>query len=214
MNLRIRFNKGKEIAFISHLDLLRTFNRMLIRSGLKLGYSQGYNPHILIAFAKPSSVGMLTENDCADITLAEDYSVEEVFNALKLSAPAGLNITDVTDKQQPSFNSIAYACYSVLLNCNKTPDEIMNFLRISQIMMDKKTKKGVKEIDIKPLMMSYELKETKKGIELIMTLKSGNEENLNPVLVIRAMEKYIDGFKLDEMRITRKHLLTDKNEMF
>ena len=77
MDVRIKFNKIDEVKYISHLDLLRTFNRMLMRSGLKLSYSQGYNPHILLTFAQPSSVGMATKNDCADITLDGEYTKEE-----------------------------------------------------------------------------------------------------------------------------------------
>jgi len=84
MDVRIKFNKNKEVAFISHLDFLRTFNRMLMRSGLKLAYSQGFNPHIILSFAQPSSVGMLTKNDCADITLDGDYSLEEIKKKLEI----------------------------------------------------------------------------------------------------------------------------------
>ena len=53
MNVRIQFSKGYEVKYVSHLDLMRTFNRMLMRSGLPVSYTQGFNPHIILTFAQP-----------------------------------------------------------------------------------------------------------------------------------------------------------------
>lgn len=212
MNLRIKFNKIGDAKYISHLDLLRTFNRMIMRSDLKPQYSQGYNPHILMSFLQPSSVGMATKSDCLDITLEGEYDLNKVLLNLKEVAPRGIEITSVeenTDKLK--FNTLSSALYSVLIDTNATKDDIINFLRLDEILVDKKTKKGIKEVDIKPLLLSYEVKD---GIELILHLKAGSTENLNPSLLLKAMEKYIDNIYINNVRITREYLLSENGEAF
>ncbi len=212
MNLRVKFNKKNEAKYISHLDLLRTFNRMIMRSDLKPAYSQGYNPHIIMSFLQPSSVGMETKSDCLDLTVEGEYDLDKVLLNLKEVAPSGIEITKVeenTDKLK--FNTLSSAVYSVLIDTDATKDDIINFLRLDEILIDKKTKKGIKEVDIKPMLLSYEVKD---GIELILHLKAGSTENLNPSLLIKAMEKYIDNIYIKNVRITREYLLSENGEIF
>ena len=211
MNLRIKFSKTKEAKYISHLDLLRTFNRMLMRSELKPSYSQGYNPHILLTFALPASVGMETKNDCADITVYGEYDVARVKESLINVAPDGIEISDVSENLSPAFNTVNAAMYIVTIDTNASKDEIIDFLRKDEILIDKKTKKGVKEVDIKPLFLSYEVED---GIILKLKLKAGNTENLNPSLVIKAMEKYIENIEISNVRIVRECLISEKGEKF
>jgi len=86
----------------------------------------------------------------------------------------------------------------------------MEFLRRDEILIEKKTKKGVKEVDIKPLMISYEVLE---GIILKLTLKAGSSENLNPQLLIKAMEKYMN-VTAENVQIIREKLLTENGKAF
>ncbi len=208
MDVRIKFNKRGEASFISHLDLLRTFNRMVMRSGLKPGYSQGFNPHILISFAQPSSVGMITENDCADITFDGEYKTDEIFEKLKSASPSGIEITEVTTERIPPFNKVNMASYSVYLECNKSKEELFVFFEKAEILIDKKTKKGIKEVDIKPMILDYDILEN-DGIILDLKLASGSNANLNPALLVKAMEKYIEGLKVNFQRIIRTGLISE-----
>ena len=212
MELRVKFNKISDAKYISHLDLLRTFNRMIMRSDLKPAYSQGYNPHIIMSFLQPSSVGMATKSDCLDITLEGEYDLNKVLLNLQEVAPRGIEITSVEENNgKLKFNTLSSAVYSVLIDTNATKDDIINFLRLDEIFVDKKTKKGIKEVDIKPLLLSYEVKD---GIELILHLKAGSSENLNPSLLLKAMEKYIENIYINNVRITREYLLSENGEIF
>jgi len=214
MDVRIKFNKNKEVAFISHLDLLRTFNRMLMRSGLKLAYSQGFNPHIILSFAQPSSVGMLTKNDCADITLDGDYSLEEIKKKLENNAPAGIEITEVTEDRTPAFNKLASAFYTVEIECNMVKSEISEFFKKEDILIEKKTKKGIREIDIRPMIFDYEVNEGNEKLILSLKVASGSNSSLNPSLVIKAMERYIDGFVCEYYKVTREYLISEDNQKY
>ncbi|MBR4892393.1 MAG: TIGR03936 family radical SAM-associated protein [Clostridia bacterium] len=211
MNLRIKFNKTKDAKYISHLDLLRTFNRMLMRSMLTPSYSQGFNPHILLNFLHPSSVGTETLNDCADIVIEGEYDTKEVLKNLREVSPLGIEICDVTTDDSLKFNTLCAAMYTVKIDTNKDKDEIINFLRQDEILIEKKTKKGIKEVDIKPLFLSYEVEDK---IVLKLKLKAGSSENLNPQLVLKAMEKHIDNIKISNVRIVREYLISENGEIF
>ena len=211
MNLRIKFNKTKDAKYISHLDLLRTFNRMLMRSMLTPSYSQGFNPHILLNFLHPSSVGTETFCDCADIVIEGEYDTKEVLKNLREVSPLGIEICDVTTDDSLKFNTLCAAMYTVKIDTNKDKDEIMNFLRQDEILIEKKTKKGIKEVDIKPLFLSYEVEDK---IVLKLKLKAGSSENLNPQLVLKAMEKHIDNIKISNVRIVREYLISENGEIF
>lgn len=67
--IRIKYIKGEQVKYISHLDILRTLNRVLKRAELPVAYSQGYNPHPLVSFGLPLSVGVTSEAEYADIDL-------------------------------------------------------------------------------------------------------------------------------------------------
>lgn len=93
---RIKFTKQGNMRFIGHLDLLRTFQRAIRRAGLPAAYSQGFNPHQLISFALPLSLGMASVAEIADIELreaadAKDFS-EELAARLGAAMPKGVEV--------------------------------------------------------------------------------------------------------------------------
>ena len=74
MRLAVVFTKEAPVRFVSHLDLQRLFQRAFRRAKLPLAYSQGFNPHPLVAFATALSVGFTSEGEYLDLTLTEDVS--------------------------------------------------------------------------------------------------------------------------------------------
>ena len=69
MRMFVVFEKGERLRHIGHLDIMRTMQRALRRSGLPVSYSKGFNPHILLGFASALSVGAVGENELMEITL-------------------------------------------------------------------------------------------------------------------------------------------------
>ena len=68
--LRIRFRRGPELKYISHLDIMRLWHRALQRAGISLAYSQGFNPHPKISLAAPLALGITSEAELMDIARA------------------------------------------------------------------------------------------------------------------------------------------------
>ena len=68
---RVKFTKGEEVKFIGHLDIMRLFQRAIKRAKLPVAYSQGFNPHQLLSFASPLTLGATSEGEYGDIEMAE-----------------------------------------------------------------------------------------------------------------------------------------------
>ena len=86
----IKFSKESEIKFVGHLDLMRTIQRMMKRSGLPVVYSKGFNPHINLSLAQPLAVGIYSSGDYLDAPFEEEIPELKVKEALNNSAPPGI----------------------------------------------------------------------------------------------------------------------------
>ena len=214
MNIRITFKKGEDIRYISHLDLVRTFNRLLHRSKLPVKYSEGFNPHICLNFGLPLAVGMISERESCEIVLNGKRSLEDIRKALSEAAPGGIEIVDVTDKEGIPYKKIEKAKYEVITECNMNAEEIRKILSAEEIVTPKKSKRGIKEVDIKPLIYSYEVSDLSEGkVKSEFILAAGNEKNLNPLLVISAMSLVNPEFKADFSTAKRICLMTGDNKI-
>ena len=87
MRMYVVFEKGERLRHIGHLDIMRTMQRALRRSGLPVSYSKGFNPHILLGFASALSVGAVGENELMEITLDREITPEEMNQQLSVALP-------------------------------------------------------------------------------------------------------------------------------
>lgn len=88
----VRFARGRAIKYISHLDMMRAWERMLRRAGMPLAHSEGFNPRPKLSFAAPLAVGVLARDELAEFTLVEPVPAEDVQARLGLQAVPGLDI--------------------------------------------------------------------------------------------------------------------------
>lgn len=212
---RIAFKKGESIKYISHLDLMRTFNRLFLRAEIPVKYSEGFNPHINLNFVLPLSVGVTSESDFCEISLASDMSLDEVKERLINAAPEGIEIIDVTDNYFPAFKEVGKAEFTVEVFSNKSAEDFMKFFELDKIITEKKTKKGIKEIDIKPMIFSASAANTDNGSVVIkLLLAAGNTINLNPALVIKAFCEFVNDMKTDYITYVRNNLYTNDGIKF
>ena len=125
--LRIRFCRGEEIKFISHLDIMRLWQRALNRAGVPLAYSEGFNPHPRISLAAPLALGVISEAELMDIVLAKWVSPHSFTTAVSQQLPSGINVQQVYNipLTMPSLQSqVRYAEYKVELETGKGQKDI------------------------------------------------------------------------------------------
>jgi radical SAM-linked protein len=125
--LRIRFSRGEELKYISHLDLMRLWQRALNRAGIAMAYSEGFNPHPRMSLAAPLALGVTSEAELMDIVLAKFMSPHSFTAAIGAQLPCGIAIQQVfnTPLTLPSLQSqLRYAEYAVGLSTEKARPEI------------------------------------------------------------------------------------------
>ena len=129
--LRIKFQRGEELKFISHLDLIRLWQRALHRAGIPLAYSQGFSPHPRISLAAPLALGVTSEAELMDISTAKEVSPHFFASAASQQLPASIEILQVLQiaPNQPALQAqIRYAEYRVEVETEKQTEEVESAL--------------------------------------------------------------------------------------
>lgn len=125
--LRIRFSRSEELKFISHLDIIRLWERALRRARIALAYSEGFSPHPRISLAAPLSVGITSDAELMDIVLAGQVSPHWFTSAVNQQLPSGMRVLEVYPIAPgiPSLQSqVRFAEYEVDVETEKSTEEI------------------------------------------------------------------------------------------
>ena len=97
MRFLVQFRKVGTAAYISHLDLMRTMQRALRRTGLPIKYSNGFNPHIRLSFAVPLSVGVIGLRELMEVPVEDCVTADEFMQRMNAVLPDCLQIRSCTD---------------------------------------------------------------------------------------------------------------------
>lgn len=192
--------------YISHLDLYRLFQRAVKRAKLPIWETQGFNPHVYITFALPLALG--TEGICEslDTRLTEDLTFDEVKERFNAVLPEGIRVLSVAEPVMKNTD-IAKSEYEIEISCDEA--RLTEFFGQEKIITEKKTKRGIAEIDLKPVI---EIAERREGY-IKMLLPSGTETNISPNLVFDAFERF-SGVEIDSLRIKRTNVYCKNGEIF
>lgn len=176
--VRIKFSKVGSLQFISHLDLNRTMKTVMIRAGVPIKYSEGFNPHPKMVFSLPLSVGTESVTEYLDFKITKPMSEKELTDRLNSAFPPEMRVLDA---YEPSikFNEIKYAEYILENDEDFDPSP----LDAPSIIMMKRTKSGEKETDIKPMILSY----NKEGKTLRCILSASPDQYLNPDYIAKLL---------------------------
>lgn len=209
---RMIFQKTDRLKFIGHLDLLNVVQRNFKRSKLPIAYSRGFNPHQIMSFALPLTLGMEGVGEILDFEFSEEVPLNQIKIDLNNSAVDGFSVIDVRKVVEGEKNSAAAlqaAKYTVIfpedLICNELDLTVLalDFMNKKTCIVEKRAKKGMVEMDIRPYV--HELSAERNKIEMIIS--QGSSDNLKPQLLISAIltEKYLVDF--NKLKCTRNSLL-------
>ena len=216
-NVRIWFKKDFECRYISHLDLNRTMLRALHKSKLPIWHTEGFNPHPFATFPLPLSLGFRGVNECMDVKLEDDnFLLSDIPDRLNACLPRGIRVFDATEAVMKA-GKVAYASFTLLIGnpiiaTGKIATQLRELLDSEKIEIEKKSKKGMKTIDIKQGVKQFEMKEHFDAVQLDIILTAGSSDNVNPNLLITALERRTgDEYVVD---ITRNDLYNSELELF
>ena len=183
-NIRIFFTKRDRAKYISHLDMTRLFQRAVRRSKIAMWYTEGFHPHLYMTFALPLSLGIESDCESVDMRLLDDIALDEVKKRLNSVLPQGIEVTRVCKPQMKS-SKINSSQYSVKLFGLSDKKELFDsFIIQDEIMAVKKGKSGERLVNIKQFVYGYESKIQGNDLCLELTLASGNQNTLNPQLLL------------------------------
>ena len=226
MRYLIKFSKGEGIKFISHLDLMRTIQRIIRRSGVPIEYSKGFNPHMALSLAQPLSVGVYSDGEYMDIVLTEEMKVADLLERLNEAAPPTIRFFEATPieivenvKRVPQAMALLdagrYIIKLKLVNEENVEEKMASLLNENAWETLKKSKKGEKMADIKPLVK--ELKYWVKDGELVINalIATGSRENLSADLLARFITSKIENVNTESfVSIKREEMYVLKNNKY
>lgn len=218
MKTRMRFVKCGSMKFIGHLDCMRFFQKAIRRAKLDVAYSKGYSPHQLMSFASPLGVGVTSDGEYIDVEFYSlpDLSLPELVTYLNQFMTDEIFVTDIEIMPDGFKNSMSLLIAADYMVVEKEPgvfpenwqEKWLSFMEQQEIVIEKKTKKSVKEVDIKPHILAWDfsldafagengenygtLHCDYEGNSLFMRLTSGSETNIKPELVMQAFYAFCE----------------------
>jgi radical SAM-linked protein len=193
--VRIVFSVGEEVKYISHLDLLRAWERILRRAEVPLAYSQGFNPHPRLVIAMPLPVGCTGAMEVVDAYLYEPLPPLALSQTLQAQMPAGLAVTAVheVDLRGPAMPSvIQHAVYRMLLEgvaYSEVAERARDFMARERV---EATFRG-KTFDLRPLVgrLDAEAEDGQVALEaVLMRLPSGRIGRPDVLLETLGLDAY------------------------
>ena len=193
MNIRVRFSKYGFLKFIGHLDVMRYFQKAIRRADIDILYSEGYSPHQIMSFASPLGLGITSEGEYMDIAVGQTDSSAESIRRLNAQMAEGIEILSYRQLPEKSTNamaSVAAADYVVDFREEYRPEgdwqqDFLAFCGNPAILYEKETKKGSREIDLRPHIHRLSEQDDK----IILRLTAGSVENIKPEFLMDAFFK-------------------------
>ena len=215
---RILFEKTGNAVYISHLDLMRLFQRAFKRGGLNLKHTQGFSPRAMVSIALPLSVGVESCCEILDYELVgqDELSDAEILERLNRTMPAGVRVLEVYDSPRKP-KELTHLDIAIRLEYdNGVPegaaDAIRELFRRESLIVTKRGKNGPVDQDIIPMISNLEVLEiSEQELELQCRVCAQNP-SLNPQQMVTAIENNLH--KPDFARIFRREAIAADGTIF
>lgn len=199
IDVHVCFTKTGKLKYISHLDLQRAIQRMLIRSGLPIVFSEGFNPHPRLNIVLPLSIYQEGEREFFDFRLTEEVALNEISEKLKKSVFPEMEIVDVIISAGKLHSK--RAVWRLEMITEMPIDEFVSAFN-SEMPVVKRTKNGDKTIDISPMIKLLSAVSVESGIIARLELPAAAGDYLNPAYVSEFF-----GDKLKVVRTVRENII-------
>ena len=216
---RILFEKKGNAVWISHLDLMRLFQRSFKRAGLPLTHTKGYNPRPSVSIALPLSLGVESRCELLDFDLeGEPIPGEEIRDRLNAMLTEGVRVLEVYDSGSKLKNLAYLACDLTLEYDAGIPENaaerIITLLAEPEVIMEKKGKNGFTEQNIAPMILEKNAEAISVNELCLKVLICCQNPSLNPAQITAAIAKYLPDLTPDFVRICRREIYNTNKEIF
>lgn len=207
MKMWVVFHLSPRLRHIGHLDLMRSMQRALRRSGLPVSYSQGFNPHILLSLAAPLSVGMSGEKEIMEVPLSLPVSENDFMHKLQQALPEGIQIVKCLLKEDalPAPMALLWAAQYVFRftdGAQPLLNKVADFMAMEEVPAVRRGKKGEVRFNLRPLVYNLLVKDN----NLHATLALSERGTAKPDILINALAE-LAGVPAPHYIATRTQLL-------
>lgn len=216
-DVRLFYTKTGSAKYISHLDVMRAFQRAFKRSKIDFWYTEGFHPHLYLTFALPLSLGYESISESVDFRLVSEMPYDEIARKINAVLPVGFKAVSAA-KPVMDAKSIRYADYIISFTAEGADKEQVlaawyRCFEREKVAVLKKTKKGESEIDLKPhiKLSKLEFKDGRFGFSA--RLAAGTELNINPELLFDAFKGFSE-FEPEDINVVRTAVYNGKMENF
>jgi radical SAM-linked protein len=189
--VRIKFRKIGSLQYISHLDLVRTMSKIVVRTKLPLWYTEGFNPKPKMVFAAPLSIGTESLCEYLDLRITERIAESEIKDRFNANVTDEMRITEVYYPENP-LTDLKWMAYTLKIKTNGADEALAKkcaeVLDAPKIEVMKRTKKGDNIVDIRPLIKSASVELLDGCINISTVLSSDSCEYLNPEYIIKVLK--------------------------
>ncbi len=218
---RLLFEKTGDAVYISHLDLMRVFQRAFKRAGLLIRHSQGFTPRAQVSIALPLSVGAESVCELLDFELADGVTLclQDIPALLNRTMPTGIRVTEIWETGR-KLRELTHLDAQVTLEYDKgIPDGCKEALEAfftgsAPIVVSKKSKNGITEQDIRPMITACSAEEVSLQEVCLSCRVCAQNPSLNPALLVQAISVHFPQFSPDFSRVKRLEVLDKDGKPF
>ena len=216
---RVLFEKTGNAIWISHLDLMRLFQRAFKRAGLPLKHTQGFNPRPSVSIALPLSVGVESHCELLDFDLdGECVSFDEICRRLNEALVDGVKVLEVYDNGKKLKELALLSCTVNLEYDGGLPTDAQEKLRElfarESVMVMKKTKNGMQEQNIIPMIKYIDVRLVGENELALDATVCCQNPTLNPVQLVVAICEYLPELKPDFSKCCRLEIMDQNEKVF
>jgi radical SAM-linked protein len=174
--LRVRYAKRGRLRFTSHRDFSRAFERAVFRARIPMAYSSGFNPHPRISYAGAAPTGSASEAEYLELALAQVVVPADVHALLDEALPPGLDVLEVVESPGGSLADLLEASrwrIEVAADHAVVAAAVEAFLAAQEVLVERMTKKGMREFDARAAVVALEVEPTEAGAVLDVVLRHG-----------------------------------------
>ena len=216
--LRLLFTKEAQASYISHLDTMRTFQRVFPRAELHLKHSNGFHPHPIISIVLPLPVGQSSDCELLDFETVEETDGSGIAEKLNTGLPAGLRVKECYPVTRPVREFAFLRAQMELIYDNGVPDgaveELRGLFARPSLIIEKRTKhKSMAEVDVAPMIREMTLTQEENSI-FADTVVAAQNPGLNPAYLAQAIERELPALRPDFVRVRREELYDAEMNIF
>lgn len=193
INLRVKFKKTGKLQYVSHLDLVRTMHKIIVRAALPLWYTEGFNPKPKMVFAAPLSIGTESMTEFVDIRLVEKIEPEEALRRLNKNMTEEMQAIAAYYPTR-KLTELKWLSYTIVINTRGAGEELSQkcskALSEDTIEITKRSKSGEDvKVNIRPLIKCANVAYDGENIRISCVLSADQSAFLNPEHVIKVLKE-------------------------